>query len=101
MLGAGYDSIVIKKNAYHGVEIFYQSMEHKQYLVSATVTPNAFLASLLGRVGLLDLLIARAVFGTKKGLVEDVNNVVTSAFEVTILDTGISGKPGNVFAKKD
>ena len=95
LFGVTYDRLLVKQNAYHGVAIYFQEKDGKQYLSTATVTPNAFLGSVLGKAGILDQLIGRALFGTRKQLVTDVNEVIVNSFPVTILDTGFAGAVSN------
>jgi hypothetical protein len=95
LFGVKYDRLLVKRNAYHGVEIYFQEKDGKQYLSTVSVTPNAFLGSVLGKAGILDQLIGRALFGTRKQLVTDVNEVIVNSFPVTILDTGLAGTIGN------
>lgn len=96
LFGVTYERLLVKQNAYHGVEVYLQEKDGRQYLSTAVVTPNVFLASVLGRVGILDMLIARAIFGTRKQLVSDVNEVIVNSFPVTVLDTGLAGAISNL-----
>lgn len=84
--------LLVQQNAYHGVEICFLEKNGRQFLTTAWVSPNVLLGSLLGHNGLLDRLIARSIFGTRRQLVLDVNEVIVSAFPVTVLDSGIPGR---------
>jgi hypothetical protein len=95
LFGMQYDRLLVKQNAYHGIEICFQEKDGKQYLSTANVTPNAFLGSVLGKVGLLDILLGKAIFGTRKQLVADVNEVIVNSFPVTVLDMGLAGRISN------
>ncbi len=88
---AGHNRLLVQQNAYHGVEICFLEKNGRQFLTTAWVSPNVVLGSLLGKNGLLDRFVGRSIFGTRRQLVIDVNNVIVSAFPVTVLDSGMPG----------
>ncbi|WP_118976681.1 hypothetical protein [Taibaiella koreensis] len=84
--------LLVQQNAYHGVEIRFVEKDGRQFLSTAWVSPNSLLRSLMRSSRLLDRFIARPIFGTRRQLVIDVNEVIVSAFPVTVLDSGLPGR---------
>jgi len=83
--------LLVQQNAYHGVEICFLEKNGRQFLTTTWVSPNVVLGSLLRKNGLLDRFVGRSIFGTRRQLVIDVNDVIVSAFPVTVLDSGMPG----------
>lgn len=78
-----YGMLLVRQNACHGMEIHFEERQGRQFLITALASPKALLGSVLGR------LIARTIFGTRKQLVTDVNEVIVNSFPVTVLDSDI------------
>ncbi len=85
------DSVSIKKNAYHGLEVSMSPMvEGTPYQVIAPymVVPGWLLNNIVGHEGLLDKAVCHAIFGNGKDLYDKFNEVMENVLGAEAVDSG-------------
>ena len=92
--GETVDCITIKKSAYHGVTLNVSLLDpgagiDYQTISWSAFTPNTIVRQILGRTGIIDLLIARLIWGSGNEFYGDIENYITSDLGGVGVDTGL------------
>ena len=91
LTGNNADYVTIKKNAYHAVSIMvtpkHESVDY-QTISWGSYVPNTIVNQLIGGSGVLDILIAKLIFGSGKEFYKDVEEFITKDLEGVGVDTG-------------
>ena len=101
--GNTVDYISLKKNAYHGITIGVSPADagvDYTTITSTAVIPNALVRQVLGRTGILDMLIAKLIFGSGNEFYDSVDNFIQSEYEATPVDTSLTNSVKQMFKGK-
>ena len=92
LTGNTTDYISIKKNAYHGAIIGLSpadsSIDYRTITLSG-YTPNKLVDQVIGKTGIIDIMIAKLIWGNGAPFYEELQDFIQTDFEGTGVDTGI------------
>ena len=97
------DSLIIKKNGYHGLAISLDPYEQeKGYAIISMVpvTPNSFIEWLTRNGGIIDKLIFQAIWGSAKEFHQHVEDAIIKQFNATKVDNSMKNTLKSVFTGK-
>ena len=86
------DYISIKKNAYHGAIVGLSPEDSRidyRTLTFSSYTPNTIVNQILGKTGIIDILIAKLIWGNGTPFYDEIQNFIESDLEGTGVDTGL------------
>lgn len=101
--GNTVDCINIKKNAYHGYSIaFTPKSDGMDYCVITTgsYTPNMLVNQVLGRTGIIDIMVSKLIWGNGKDLYDKVDEYFTNDLGGTLVDDGFMNSMKQLFKGK-
>jgi len=91
--GETQDYISIKKNAYHGIIIGLSPADDRidfRTMTYGTYTPNKLVDQVIGRTGIIDILVAKLIWGSAKEFYADIETYITGDLEGTKVDMGLT-----------
>jgi len=90
--GETTDYISVKKNAYHGLIIGLTPADDQidfRTMTCGAYTPNKIVDQVIGRTGIIDILVAKLFWGSGKEFYADIENYITGDLEGTKVDMGL------------
>lgn len=101
--GNAIDSINIKKNAYHGSVIgFTPKSDGMDYCVATTgeYTPNYLVNQVLGRTGIIDIMVAKLIWGNGKDFFSQIDTFFEKELDGQLVDDGFINSMKSLFKGK-
>ena len=86
------DYISIKKNAYHGAIISVSQEDSRvdyRTISFSSYTPNTLVNQVLGKTGIVDILIAKLIWGNGTPFYDEIENFIQTEFEGTGVDMSL------------
>ena len=97
------DYVTIKKNAYHAVTLGVSpadpTIDYHTITVNSYI-PNMLVKQTIGDRGLVNILVAKIIWGNGTAFYDEIDNFIMSEYEGTSVDTGLANSVKQMFKGK-